>query len=74
MKAKSFFKYSVDLQAFENNLEEFKQFEIRKQKEMLCELLDKNQLYVNLSSLEDTDFECSEHEKQVTRDFYQIKE
>ncbi len=74
MKAKSFFKYSVDLQAFENSLDEFRQFGIKKQKEMLCELLDKNQLYINLSSLEDTDFECSEHEKQVTRDFYQNKD
>jgi len=73
MKAKSFFKYSVDLQKFQESIEEFKQFELKKQKEILCELLDKNQLYVNLSSLNDKDFECTEEEKKVTRDFYQIK-
>ncbi len=73
MKAKSFFKYSVDLQAFQNSIEEFKQFELKKQKDILCELLDKNQLYVNLSSLNDADFECTEAEKKVTKDFYQIK-
>ena len=74
MKAKSFFKYSVDLQSFENSLDEFEMFEIRKQKEILCELLDKNQLYVNLSSLNDQDFEWTEEEKKATKDFYQIKE
>jgi adenine-specific DNA-methyltransferase len=73
MKAKSFFKYSVDLKAFQNNIEEFKQFDIKKQKGILCELLDKNQLYANLSSLNDTDFECTNEEKKVTKDFYQIK-
>ncbi len=72
MKAKSFFKYSVDLQKFQESIEEFKQFELNKQKEILCELLDKNQLYVNLSSLNDADFECTEEEKRVTKDFYRV--
>jgi adenine-specific DNA-methyltransferase len=73
MKAKSFFKYSMDLQKFQESIEEFKQFELRKQKEILCELLDKNQLYVNLSSLNDADFACTDEEKKVTQYFYQIK-
>lgn len=74
MKAKSYFKYSVDLRKFQESIYEFKQFELKKQKEILCELLDKNQLYVNLSSLNDKDFECTEEEKKATKDFYQIKE
>jgi adenine-specific DNA-methyltransferase len=73
MKAKSFFKYSVDLQKFQESIEEYKQFELPKQKEILCGLLDKNQLYVNLSSLNDADFACTEDEKKITKDFYQIK-
>jgi len=73
MKAKSFFKYSIDLRAFENSLDEFKQFDLKRQKEILCELLDKNQLYVNLSSLNDADFACTEEEKRLNQDFYQIK-
>jgi adenine-specific DNA-methyltransferase len=73
MKAKSFFKYSVDLQKFQESIEEFKQFELKKQKEILCELLDKNQLYVNLSSLNDKDFECTEEEKRLNHDFYRMK-
>ncbi len=73
MKAKSFFKYSIDLRAFENSLDEFRQFDLKRQKEILCELLDKNQLYVNLSSLNDADFACTEEEKRLNQDFYQIK-
>jgi adenine-specific DNA-methyltransferase len=73
MKAKSFFKYNIDLQAFENSLNEFKQFDLKRQKEILCEILDKNQLYVNLSSLNDADFACTEEEKKITKEFYQIK-
>jgi adenine-specific DNA-methyltransferase len=37
------------------------------------DLLDKNQLYVNLSSLNDKDFAVSEEEKKVTQDFYHLK-
>ena len=73
MKVKAFFKYSIDLQNFDKSIYEFKQFTIEMQKETLLRMLDKNQLYVNLSSLNDADFACTEEEKKVTRDFYRIK-
>jgi len=74
MKAKSFLNYNVDIKKQDKHIEEFKALSLVVQKQHLCELLDKNQLYVNLSSLNDTDFECSEEEKKVTKGFYQIKE
>jgi adenine-specific DNA-methyltransferase len=73
MKAKSFLNYNVDIKKQEEHIEEFKQLSLKEQKQHLCEILDKNQLYVNLSSLNDADFECTEEEKKVTKDFYQIK-
>lgn len=73
MKAKSFLNYNVDIKKQDEHLEEFKTFTVAEQKQHLCELLDKNQLYVNLSSLNDADFACTEEEKKVTQDFYQIK-
>jgi len=73
MKAKSFLNYNVDIKKQEENIEEFKQLELAQQKQHLVEILDKNQLYVNLSSLNDKDFECTEEEKQITKDFYKIK-
>lgn len=73
MKAKSFLDYNVDIQKQDEHIEEFKKLELAQQKQHLIELLDKNQLYVNLSSLNDKDFDCSTAEKKVTADFYQLK-
>lgn len=73
MKAKSFLNYNVDIKKQDEHLEEFKALSLAEQKQHLCELLDKNQLYVNLSSLNDAEFACSEEEKKVTQAFYQLK-
>ena len=73
MKEKSFLKYNVDIKNQEEHIGKFKLLELQQQKEHLVELLDKNQLYVNISSINDNDFEVSKEEKQVTKDFYQIK-
>ena len=73
MKAKSFLNYNVDIKKQDEHLEDFKALSLDEQKRHLCELLDKNQLYVNLSSLNDADFACSDEEKKVTKNFYQIK-
>lgn len=73
MKSKSFLNYNVDIKKQEEHIDDFKELSLKEQKQHLCELLDKNQLYVNLSSLNDKDFECTDEEKQVTQDFYQIK-
>jgi len=70
IKERSFLNYNVDLKKQEDHIEEFKQLSIDKQKQHLIEVLDKNQLYVNLSSINDKDFEVSEKEKQVTKDFH----
>ena len=70
MKAKSFLNYNIDLQKQEEHIGEFQQLKLSQQKEHLFELLDKNQLYVNLSSINDKDFALSEAEKKLTKDFY----
>ena len=44
--------------------------DIEKQKHLLAELLDKNQLYVNLSEMEDADFAVSEEDKVLNKAFY----
>jgi adenine-specific DNA-methyltransferase len=73
MKAKSFLNYNVDIKKQDEHLEDFKALSLAEQKQHLCELLDKNQLYVNLSSLNDSDFACTEEEKRLNRDFYKMK-
>jgi adenine-specific DNA-methyltransferase len=73
MKTKSFLNYNVDIKKQDEHIEEFKAMSIAEQKQHFCELLDKNQLYVNLSSLNDIDFYCTEEEKIITKDFYQLR-
>ncbi|MCQ2307079.1 MAG: site-specific DNA-methyltransferase [Bacteroidales bacterium] len=70
MKEKSFLNYNVDIKTQEANIEEFKQLELEQQKQVLCELLDKNQLYVNVSDMNDGRFATTEEEKNVTQAFY----
>ena len=73
MKVKSFLNYNIDLKKQEEHIVDFKKLSLKQQKQNLCELLDKNQLYVNLSSLNDKDFAVPAEEKKVTQDFYQLK-
>ncbi|RTZ01672.1 site-specific DNA-methyltransferase [Flavobacterium sp. RSP49] len=73
MKNKSFLNYNIAIQKQDKHIEDFKRLEFSAQQELLIALLDKNQLYVNLSSLEDNDFECTAEELKVTQDFYQLK-
>lgn len=72
MKEKSFLHYNVDIQKQDQHIEEFIQLEFKQQQQHLVELLDKNQLFVNLSSINDEDFSCTEEEKFATYNFYQI--
>jgi len=73
MKTKSFLNYNIDIKKQEEHLEDFKALHLNEQKQHLCELLNKNQLYVNLSSLNDENFGCTPEEKKLTKDFYQFK-
>jgi len=43
---------------------------LEKQKKLLAELLDKNQLYVNLSEIDDALFKVSEEDKSLNKAFY----
>ena len=43
---------------------------VEKQKQLLAELLDKNQLYVHFSEMDDTNFEVSEEDKVLNHEFY----
>ena len=70
MHSRATLDYSPDWRQFKAQLTEFKGLNLSQQKQILVDLLDKNQLYVNLSSLEDDDFQCSLAERQLTKHFY----
>jgi len=52
---------------------EFEQLSLEEQKQFLIELLDKNQLYVNYSEIDDKDYAVSETDKRLNKMFYDMK-
>ena len=46
--------------------------DVGKQKQLLAALLDKNQLYVHLSEMEDETFKVSETDKALNKTFYDL--
>jgi adenine-specific DNA-methyltransferase len=52
--------YKVDFGQFDEHAEEFAKLSLADQKRFLLEILDRNQLYVNLSEIDDTDYQVSE--------------
>ena len=71
----SFLNWYVNAEIPENAVKDFIEIGqgengLKKQKKLLAELLDKNQLYVNLSEIEDEDFGVSEEDKALNWAFY----
>ena len=71
MKQKAFFRFNVDMQKFDEGIEDFKALTLDQQKECLLKMLDLNQLYVNRSDMEDETAKVTEEEKRITRNFNQ---
>lgn len=70
MKQRAFFRFCLDMQKFEENIEQFKSLTLDKQKVALCSVLDLNQLYVNRADMNDDELQVSDEEKRITNDFY----
>jgi len=70
MKNKSFLNYNVDIKKFDETIDEFKKLTLNKQKHILFGLLNKNQLYVNLSEIEDKEYGVSKEDKLLNKRFY----
>ncbi|TOD60099.1 hypothetical protein CGJ60_23030 [Vibrio parahaemolyticus] len=62
--------YKVDPALFDENREAFNALEISEQKKLLIEFIDKNQLYVNYSEIDDKTNEISENDKKFNKQFY----
>ena len=52
------------------NEDDFDKLSLDEQKNLVMEILNKNQLYVNLSDIDDEDYRVSEADKKFTRSFY----
>ena len=68
MKSSSFLSYRVDPKKLLE--EDFITLSLAEQKQVLLELIDNNNLYVNYSDIEDIQHDVSEEDKQLNRNFY----
>jgi len=73
MKEKAFLSYKVDVKQYDENVKEFERLSIENKKKFLIECLDKNQLYVNLSEIDDSEYEISKEDKELNKQFYEVK-
>jgi len=70
MQAKSFLNFDTPVEKINQILADFKRLPIADQKRFLFDQLNKDQLYVPLSSISDTDFKVSPTDKSLNKDFY----
>ena len=70
MKKTAFLSYKVEPKTIGANANEFTDLSIDNQKKFLIECLDKNQLYVNYSEIEDKEYEVSKEDKDLNNQFY----
>jgi adenine-specific DNA-methyltransferase len=65
----SFLRYELeDMENF--NKADFEKLSTKEQKRILCDCLDKNHLYVNLSEIGDKKFNVSKEDKALNNDFF----
>ena len=67
-KQSSFLSYRIDPKKLKET--EFKQHSLAEQKQILNEIIDNNNLYVNLSDIDDVTYRISENEKKLNKEFY----
>ena len=73
MKETAFLSYKVDPKTIDSNAKDFANLSIVDQKKFLIECLDKNNLYVNLSEIEDKEYGVSKEDIKLNKEFYGSK-
>jgi adenine-specific DNA-methyltransferase len=74
MYTKYFLHYNVRIKQFKETIskeENFKNLALERQKEIFSKMLDLNQLYVNLSEIEDSRYQLDAKDIGLSKDFYQ---
>ena len=73
MQETGFISYRIQPKSINAEKSSFEELSLEEQKQFLIELLDKNQLYVNYSEIDDETYQVSEEEKKLNREFYRMK-
>lgn len=67
-KKSSFLSYRIDPKKLKQ--QEFEKLSLAEQKQILSEIIDNNNLYVNYSDIDDSDYEISAKDKRLNHAFY----
>lgn len=70
MQENGFMSYKVKPSVIDEHVKDFEELSFDDQKRFLIECLDKNLLYVPFEEMDDATYQMSEHDKQLTRQFY----
>lgn len=70
MKEHAFLSYKIEPKDIDGNIEEFKDLSFEDKKRFLIKILDKNDLYVNYSEIEDKQYEVSTEDIELNKKFY----
>lgn len=70
MKSSAYLNFKVELHKVTVEDEDFSKFTLDKKKKVLIDVLDMNQLYLNYSEIDDTQYDISEEVKQFNYSFY----
>lgn len=73
MKEQAFLSYKIEPKDIDENIEVFKDLSFENQKRFLIEILDKNEMYVNYSEIEDMLYNIDNITKNLNVDFYSIE-
>lgn len=62
--------YQVDNKSIDSHKDKFEQLPLETQKQFLLECVDQNHLYVNYSDMNDEEYQVSDHDKKISKEFY----
>lgn len=69
----SYSNYKLSTTLLEDNINDFNDLTLEEQKKILLDFLDKNELYINYSEIEDKSFEVSKSSITINNQFYNLK-
>ena len=70
MRATGYLNYKINISTIDESATDFAALSLDDQKRFLMECLDKNILYIPVSDMESEEYEISEGDKRLTKEFY----
>ena len=70
MQKSDFISHKVKSESINKDIKEFEVLSLDEQKQLVIAVLDKNQLYINYSEIDDKDYKISKENNKLNKQFY----